>query len=298
MQICQTDNGIHLDQSNYTKQILNTYGFANIKSAYTPLDSTEKLVEERNANANSTFVHDYMSKVGSINYNQTKTRPDVSFPVSLVSRYSKNPNQKHLDAVNQILSYLSGTEQFSLYYRKDGNPEIEGWVDSDWGGDTDSGKSTSGWIFKLAGSPISWSSTRQKTVASSSTEAEYVAASDACKEGIWLLGFFNEVNHVFGFKKQKGIKLHIDNVSAIKLTKNPEFHGRTKHINIRHHLIREYVKNGTIIPVWISGQDNIADILTKPLPRPTFTRLRDRLGLVDKTTDSSKGETDATRRVT
>jgi hypothetical protein len=130
----------------------------------------------------------------------------------------------------------------------------------------------------LAGSPVSWSSQRQKTVSSSSTEAEYIAASDAAKEAIWLLGFLNEILRASGALEQKGVKLHIDNASALRL-RNPEFHGRTKHINIRHHFIREHVENGSIIPEWIPGQDNVADILTKALARPKFEIFRKELGL-------------------
>ena len=280
MQIKTTPEGVHLHQSGYTQQILNRFGFQNVKPRFIPLDANEKLIDETHAIASAEFQHDFQSKVGSLNYDQTKTRPDISFPVSLVSRYSKNPNQKHMDAVNTIFAYLAGTKDTGLFYRRDGSQEIEGWVDSDWGGCTNTGKSTTGWIFKIGGSPISWSSQRQKTVSSSSTEAEYIAASDAAKEAIWLLGFFNELNAFAGRPQQAGIKLYIDNASAIKLTKNPEFHGRTKHINIRHHFIRECVENGQIKPEWISGQNNTADILTKPLSRPIFSKLFDELGLL------------------
>jgi hypothetical protein len=288
MQINITPEGVHLHQSAYTQQILNRFGLGNVKASHTPLDASTKLTEETHATVDPSFQHNYQSKVGSLNYDQTKTRPDISFAVSLISRYSKNPNQHHMDSVDQVFQYLAGTIDTGLFYRKNGSTELVGWVDSDWGGDNDTGKSTTGWVFKIAGSPVSWSSQRQKTVSSSSTEAEYVAASDASKEAIWLQSFLNEVLAAAVLPTQNGVILNIDNASAIKLTKNPEFHGRTKHINIRHHFIRECVEAGQIIPKWVSGQDNIADILTKPLAKPAFSRLIKEIGLTSA--DSSKGE--------
>jgi hypothetical protein len=132
--------------------------------------------------------------------------------------------------------------------------------------------------FTLAGGPISWSSQRQKGVSSSSTEAEYIAASDACKEAVWLKNFYNEVTALIGLPQQGAIPLSIDNASALKLTKNPEFHGRTKHINIRHHFIRECVDVGDIIPEWIAGKLNPADLFTKPLPKTLFSQNVVKLG--------------------
>lgn len=287
-QIQESTKGVHLHQAGFVRQMLNKFNMANVTPTYIPLRADEKLLEETSTEANAKFRHEYMSKVGSLNYLQSKTRPDQSYSVSLVSRYMKNPNQQHMDAVDQILAYSAGTATLGLFYRRNGDPTIQGYVDSDWGGCKDTGKSTTGWIFTLAGAPISWASQRQRTVSSSSTEAEYIAASDACKEAMWLKGFHGEICTTMGLTQQNSIDLYIDNASAIKLTKNPEFHGRTKHIDIRHHFIRECVRNGHVTPKWISGQENIADLLTKALHRPKFRLFRGTMGV--ERADSSEGE--------
>ena len=278
MQLHWLPGGLHIHQSGFIQQILGKYGLLGSRPASIPLDPTRKLLKETENTADPKFKTTYMSMVGSLNYLQTKTVWAMAFPVSLVSRFMTNPNETHMDAVLQEFRYLTGTSERGLLFKKDGDSTLRGFVDSDWGGDTDTGKSTTGWVFTLAGSPISWSSQRQKTVSSSSTEAEYIAASDACKEAIWLKGFHNELAPIMNHPHQETIPLAIDNASALKLTKNPEFHGRTKHINIRHHFIRECVERGQIAPEWISGKTNPADLFTKALPKALFLENVTRLG--------------------
>lgn len=278
MQIERTVDGLHIHQAAFTQQMLNRYGMQGVKPMKVPLDPCKKLERECNNTATQVFRTEYLSKNGSVNYLQTRTRWDLAFPVSYSSRFMANPNQGHLDAVHQVFSYINKDENRGLYFKNNGDNTIRGYVDSDWAGCKDTGRSTTGWVFTLAGSPISWCSQRQKTVATSSTEAEYVAASDACKEAIWLRGFYNELAPIMELQDQKAIQLGIDNASALKLTKNPEFHGRTKHINVRHHFIRECVKRGDIEPYWISGKENPADLFTKPLPRPALENIVDKLG--------------------
>ena len=278
MQLNWSNNGLHIHQNGFIQQALGRYGLLGSRPASIPLDPTRKLIKETETTADAKFKSAYMSMVGSLNYLQTKTVWGLAFPVSLVSRFMTNPNQTHMNAVLQEFRYLAGTPETRLFFQKNGDPVLRGFVNSDWGGDTDTGKSTTGWVFCLAGSPISWSSQRQKTVSSSSTEAEYIAASDACKEAIWLKGFHNEIVPIMNHPKRDTIPLAIDNASALKLTKNPEFHGRTKHINIRHHFIRECVEKKQIVPEWISGKANPADLFTKPLPKALFLENVARLG--------------------
>ena len=278
MQLVWLANGLHIHQNGFIQQALARYGLLGSKAANIPLDPGRKLLKETENTADPKFKTTYMSMVGSLNYLQTKTVWGLAFPVSLVSRFMTNPNQTHMDAVLQEFRYLVGTSERGLFFRGDGDPTLRGFVDSDWGGDTETGKSTTGWVFTLAGCPVSWCSQRQKTVSSSSTEAEYIAASDACKEAIWLKGFHNEIAPKMNHPEQTTIPLAIDNASALKLTKNPEFHGRTKHINIRHHFIRECVERREIVPEWISGKVNPADLFTKPLPKTLFLENVSRLG--------------------
>ncbi|KAM3416558.1 hypothetical protein BST61_g8148 [Cercospora zeina] len=276
MQLDWRHDGLYIHQKGFIQQTLGKYGLIGTKSATTPLDPTRKYFAETEHTAEASFKTRYLAMNGSVNYAQSKTYWALAFAVSLMSRYMANPNQSHMDGLLQIYRYLA-SHDIGLHYSPTGEATIRGFADSDWGGDNDTGKSTTGWVFTLAGSPISWSSQRQKTVSSSSTEAEYIAASDACKEAIWLKGFYNELAAMMGHRRQESVPLAIDNASAIKLTKNPEFHGRTKHINIRHHFIRECVERGEIKPEWISGKENPADLFTKVLPGPTFAKHIDTL---------------------
>lgn len=287
MQLKWLPDGLHIHQDGFIQQALGRYGLLGSKPANIPLDPLKKLVVETQSTADAKFKSAYMSMVGSLNYVQSKTLWSLAFPVSLASRFMTNPNQSHMDAAVQQFRYLVGNAEKGLFFQKSGNASIKGWVDSDWGGDTDTGKSTTGWVFALAGCPISWCSQRQKTVSSSSTEAEYIAASDACKEAIWLKGFYNEIGPMMNRQHQDGIPLAIDNASALKLTRNPEFHGRTKHINIRHHFIRECVGQGDIIPEWVAGKENPADLFTKALARPLFMENVARLGGGKPASDTS-----------
>ncbi len=213
---------------------------------------------------------------GFLNYLSTITRPNLVYAVSLIGRYNSNPNQEHLDAVLRIYAYLIGIKHYGLFYTKD-NRELKGFVDSDYESCLNTARSTTGWIFTLAESSIFWASKRQQTVSLFSTEAEYMAATEAAKEAIWIKSFVNDLgiaNYQLG-----SIQLYVDNASAIKLSKNPEFHQRTKHIAIRHYFVRECVEDGYIQIIWIKGTENLADAFTKVLRRPKFEAFLDAAGL-------------------
>jgi hypothetical protein len=169
-----------------------------------------------------------------------------------------------------------------LHYSRQNDNEpliLRGYVDSDWAGEKSSSLSTTGYVFTLAGSPVAWSSQRQKNVATSSTHAEYFAASEAAKQAYWLCGWMNEIAVLDSRIMQGVVPLHIDNESAVKLTKNPESHARTRHIDIRYHYIRELVEDGTIETIWIPGTENPADMFTKPLAAPPIEMICKKLGL-------------------
>jgi hypothetical protein len=158
-------------------------------------------------------------------------------------------------------------------------------VDADWAGCEDTRHSTTGYIFTLAGGPVSWSSQKQKVVALSTCEAEYIALSEAVKEALWIKSFINDLNIGIHFDT---VPIHVDNESAIKLAKNPEFHNRSKHIDIKYHFLREHVDTGTITIPWISGKENPADMLTKALDTTKFEAICRKLGLYQKDTTVSK----------
>lgn len=194
MQVQRTASRVRIHQANFVNQVLSRYGLQGIKPKQIPLDPLKKLKKESATMADAKFKYRFMSITGSLNYLQTKTRFDLAFPVSLISRYMANPNQEHMDAALSQCVYIAGQPDTGLHYRKSGSKKIDFFVDSDYSQCPDTARSTTGWVGTLAGCPITWSSQRQKMVTTSSIEAEYVAASDVCKEAVWILGLYNEIS--------------------------------------------------------------------------------------------------------
>ncbi|MCO5584158.1 hypothetical protein L7F22_038081 [Adiantum nelumboides] len=182
----------------------------------------------------------YASACGSLMYAMVATRPDIAHAVGVVSRFMANPGRLHWNAMKSIMRYLKGTKNKCLCYGK-GPLELKGFCDSDMAGDVDTRKSTSGYVFTLVGGAISWCSRLQKIVALSTTEAEYISATKASKEAIWLARLCSE----FGLPDKESM-LGCDSQSAICLAENAMFHARTKHIDVRYHFIREVLEDNLI----------------------------------------------------
>lgn len=207
----------------------------------------------------------------------THTRPDISFAVSIVSRFMCSPQEPHLQAVKHIYRYLKGTTNFALLYKRGEEDNICGFTDADWAGDVHDRKSTTGFVFFLGSTPITWNSKKQPTVALSSTEAEYMAITEGAKEVVWLRRLFGEL------KLQDltcPTTIHGDNQGSLNLAHNPVYHGRTKHIEVRHHFIREKILSREINLEYVPTGEQLADIFTKALGRIAFERIRGKLGLV------------------
>ena len=218
----------------------------------------------------------YRSIVGSLRY-LVHTRPDLAFSVGYVSRFMEEPHEDHMAAVKQILRYVAETKDKGLFYgRKKGTELVlTGFSDSDHAGDVDSRKSTSGIIFFLGDGAVSWQSVKQRIVANSSCEAEYIAAATAACQAIWLARVLADMR---GSEVKKPI-LMVDNKSTISIIKNPILNDRSKHIDVKFHVIREYSETGQIEVKFISTTDQLGDILTKPLGRLKFQELRDKIGI-------------------
>ncbi|XP_058776072.1 secreted RxLR effector protein 161-like [Vicia villosa] len=174
----------------------------------------------------------YRSLVGSLFY-LTATRPDLMFATSLLSRFMSKPSHLHLVAAKRVLRYVMGTMKHGIRFEKSFKLKIKGYCDSDWVGSVDDMKSTYGYVFSLGSGVISWCSKKQDTVAQYSTEAEYMAAGLATQQSLWLRRILEDI----GEKQEESLLLHCDNKSAIAMAKNPVFHSRTRHINIKHHFI-------------------------------------------------------------
>ena len=275
MHIEQRPGEVRIHQKKYIDEIVTKYGFRDAASVKTPLEKEVKLRAQDGHTAHARFRKEYQSKVGSLNFASNQTRPDISFATGYVARYASNPNQTHMRAVDRIFEYLKDDPSKGILYSGKHGLQLRGFVDSDFAGCEDSRKSTTGWVFTLAEGPVSWSSQRQKTVATSTMDAEYIARAEAAKEAVWIRNFINDLRipgvHI------DAVPLYIDNNSALKLTRNPEFHSRSKHIDVKHHFIREKVDDGIINTLRVETSDNLADIFTKGLPKPMHTNFVDRL---------------------
>ena len=220
----------------------------------------------------------YRSIVGGLRY-LVHTRPDICFTVDYLSRYMEAPGGEHWSAVKHLLRYIAGTRGLGCCYaRQESKAKLVGYSDADMAGNIDDRKSTSGALFTLGGCPVSWQSQKQKVVALSSCEAEYIAATTAACQGVWLDRLLSELTEK---NSSKPATIFVDNKSAIQLSKNPVFHDRSKHIEVRFHFIRESIEQGKIAVEYIRTEDQLADILTKPLGRVKFQDLHARIGVVD-----------------
>ncbi|KAG8486720.1 hypothetical protein CXB51_020276 [Gossypium anomalum] len=213
------------------------------------------------------------SDVGSLMYAMVYSRPDLSYAVSAVSKYMANPDKEHWKAVQWILRYLGGTTDVCLQFGRTEDGVI-GYVDADFAGDLNRGRSLTGYIFTIAGCAISWKATLQTTVALSITEAEYMAITEACKEAIWLKELFSELNEDLQIST-----VFCDSQSVIFLTKDQMFHERTKHIDVRYHFARDIIARGDIVVSKISTHENPADMMTKSLPITKFEHCLNLVGV-------------------
>lgn len=209
-------------------------------------------------------------------YLMVATRPDIAFAVGVVSRYMERPTEANVNAVKRILKYVKGTINVGIKYVKGGDFELIGYSDADYAGDRMTRKSTSGYVFTIGSGAISWCSERQKSVALSTTESEYIAASGAVKELMWLKRMLSELT-----KTEMTVQFNMDNQSAIRLIKNPEFHKRTKHIDVRYHFIREKYEDKEFELHFVPSDEQLADIFTKGLLKGAFQRICGNLNITN-----------------
>lgn len=283
IEVCQTEEGITLSQRRYALKILEEAGMKECNLVHTPMEAGLKLC--RSTNEKDIDATGYRRNIGCLRY-LLHTRPDLSYCVGVLSRYMQSPKESHGTAMKQCLRYLRGTVALGLRFERSPSrlTRLIGYSDSSHNVDPDDGKSTTGHVFYLGGSPITWCSQKQDTVALSSCEAEFMAATEAARQAIWLQDLLKEIT---GSLSEK-VTIRIDNKSAIALTKNPVFHGRSKHIHTRYHFIRECVENGQIEVEHVPGNSQKADILTKALGRIKFKEMRELIGVQDVKEDDFK----------
>ncbi len=273
IQIVKELNGsIILHQEAYAKKLLNRFGMSDSKPVQTPLVKDNETLNESNELRPNV---PYREAIGSLMFLSTVTRPDLAYAVSIAARSMENPTEKDWCNVKRILRYIKGTLSYGLSYNSnEQSTDLMMYSDSDYANDVGTRKSTSGFVCKFAGGAITWKSKRQQCVALSTTEAEFIAASEAAREAMWLIKLFEDLtasSHI--------PVIQIDNQSAIKLIKNPVFHCRTKHIDTRYCFTREKFNEGIIDVEYVRTEDQVADIFTKILMKCRFQYLSKLLGM-------------------
>jgi Reverse transcriptase (RNA-dependent DNA polymerase) len=268
---------VHLSQRAYIDAILRRHQLADLKPLSTPMDHQVRLSTEQKpaSAAECAMMRDvpYREAVGALNWAALATRPDIAFAVATVARFAQDPGPAHWEAVKRIFRYLSGTRDLWLTYGEESTP-LEGYADAD-GSMAEDRRAVSGYAFLIDGGAVSWSSKRQEIVSLSTTESEYVAATHGGKEALWLRSLISEV---FGTLTSP-TTLFSDNQAAIALTRDHQYHPRTKHIDVRYHWIRWVVEKGSIRLVYCPTDDMVADVLTKALPSAKVKHFAASLGL-------------------
>lgn len=262
---CQ-DNSIQLNQTEYLERILKKFGMSSCKSVKTPVESGIKLVKPQDKNYIPPIELPYRELIGSLMYLAVCSRPDISYAVSYLSQFNSCYDKTHWAAAKRVLRYLNATKEFGLTFKKTGN-KLVGYVDADHAGDVCDRKSYTGFVFTLGGGPIAWESRKQTTVALSSAESEYVALSEGCRESAFLTALLAELTGI-----NEVVELLSDSQSAIQIAENPMHHRRTKHIDVRHHYIREMVRMGKVRLSYLPTNEMPADVFTKGLSREKHER--------------------------
>jgi hypothetical protein len=262
---CRT---ITLVQDQYIKKIGATFNLLNSRPVSTPMESSLLgSLDVYKGQATAAEIQRYQQGVGSLNYASTQTRPDLALTVSVLSRYLHNPSPEHWSACQHAIRYLVHTKNLGIKFQGSDTQDtldIHGWCDSDYAADKPTRRSTTGYVFFVAGGPVSWKAMLQKCVTLSSTEAEYYAITHAAREAVWLRRLLLELGYTGD--ELEPMEINSDNLSSHALAKNPNsMHQRAKHIDVQWHFAKEQVESGSIEINWVPGTDNTADGFTKPL---------------------------------
>ncbi|KAJ4727272.1 Retrovirus-related Pol polyprotein from transposon TNT 1-94 [Melia azedarach] len=246
------------------------------KGTNTPLALGERLSKTEGFGFQDETL--YRSVIGALQY-ATLTRPELAYGVNKLSQFMAKPLVPHWTACKRVLRYLKDTKDYGLEFTTSNNNDLVGFCDADWGCDVDDRKSISGYCIFLGGNLVSWSSKKQHVVARSSAESEYRAIALTCAEITWISSLLSELNMAI----PSAPVIWSDSISAAAIASNPVLHGRTKHIEIDLHFIRDKVSAGEIEIQYISSQEQTADILTKPLSFGKFSHFRNKLKVTEKT---------------
>jgi len=273
IKIIKTADGLVLSQAHYVDKILDKFNKNDSSIARTPLDNSLHLSKNRGTGVSQV---EYSRVIGCLMYLMSCTRPDISYAVSKLSSYTSNPSKEHWSALTRVLRYLRHTRDYGLYYTR--YPSVlEGYTDANWISDVKDSRCTSGYVFTLAGSAVSWKSSKQTVIARSTMESEFIALDKCGEEAEWLRHFLEDIPK--WDKPVPPIKIHCDSQSAIGRAQSTMYNGTSRHIRRRHNTIRQLLSTGIISIDYVKSKDNIADPLTKGLNREAVERLAKGMGL-------------------
>ncbi|CAM8943540.1 unnamed protein product [Rhodiola kirilowii] len=272
LEVARSPEGIFLNQRKYALDILDDHKFMECKPVRTPMDTKHGL----GPSIGTPLVDpsDYRKLIGRLIY-LTITRPDLAFPVHILSQYMQSPTDAHLRAAHRCLRYIKLAPAQGLFFSASTSFTLSAFCDADWASCSVTRRSVSGYCTMLGSSVLSWKTKKQTVVARSSAESEYRALASVCSEVIWLIRLLADMK----VDVVTPVSIHCDNQAALHIARNPVFHERTKHVEIDCHFVRHHVNSGLIHPLFIRTHDQPADLFTKPMPSDRLTMLCSKLGV-------------------
>ncbi|KAL4037745.1 hypothetical protein IC575_001345 [Cucumis melo] len=260
VKIRKNKTSLSLCQSHYVEKILKKFDSFDVFPVRTPFDASKHLKKNK---GDSVSQPEYAKIIGSVMYLMNYTRPDIAYVVSRLSRYTHNPNRYHWDALRHLLRYLKGTIDYCLHFNK--FPAVlEGYCDANWVTNNDEVNSTSGYVFLLGGGAISWKSTKQTCIARSTMESEFIALELAGQKAEWIKNLLGDVPL---WRTSVPVSIQCDSQAAICTAKNSVYNGKSRHIRLRHAVVKQLLKEGTISLEFVRSEKNLVDPLTKGLTR-------------------------------
>ena len=261
IKLIKSENGIVLSQEHYIDQLLKKFNYSDAKELSIPFDPNVRL--KKNV-GESVSQHRYSQIIGSLMYLSNCTRPNISYAVCKLSRYTINPSLEHWHAIERIFRYLKGTMNYGIHYCGV-LAVLEGFCDANWISDSDETKATSGYVFTLGGGAIAWKSSKQSIISRSTMEAEFIALDLTCTEAEWLRNLL--IDLPLSDNIIPAVSIHCDNQAAIAKAKNANLNEKRRHIRIRHNSIKQLLSQGVVALDFVRSEKNIADPFTKGLAR-------------------------------
>ncbi|GLI71167.1 hypothetical protein VaNZ11_016269 [Volvox africanus] len=266
----RTEHTLKLSLTRFITELVAKYGLEEANPRKVPLSKALRAVGERL----DVQQFPYGELVGSLLYLSVGTRPDISYSVGALSRYMSKPTVEHWQAAKGVLRYLIGTNVGISYSAKSSVGTLHGYCDSDYAGCVDTRRSTTGYVFLLTGGAVGWASRLQATVATSTAEAEYMASGAATKEALWFRHLARDLK-----LRVPCVPIQCDNQAALKMSSNLITTPRSKHIDVLYHFVREHAARGEVKFLYCKSEDMVADVFTKPLPFPNFSKFVRAMGV-------------------